>query len=85
MSSFPSGHTMTTFCIYLSFCLLINKSWWLYTGLAYAMLVGYSRIYLAQHFPLDVAAGIIGAIVSTWLSLLIQNAVYKPTPVAPTP
>ncbi len=76
-SSFPSGHTMTAFCIYLSFCLLLKKSWWLYAGLAYALIVGYSRIYLAQHFPLDVGAGIVGGIISTWLSLVIQRAVYK--------
>jgi len=77
MSSFPSGHTMTAFTIYLTFCLLLHKNWWLYAGLVYAVLVGYSRIYLAQHFPLDVGAGIIGGIISTWLSLLIQKAVYK--------
>jgi len=76
-SSFPSGHTMTAFTIYLIFCLLANNKWWLYLGLAYAALVGYSRIYLAQHFPFDVAGGITGAIISAWVSLIIQRAVDK--------
>jgi len=72
-SSFPSGHTGTAFCFYLLFCLLINKRWWFYAGLLYALLVGYSRVYLAQHFPLDVAAGIIVAIISTLSALGIQE------------
>jgi membrane-associated phospholipid phosphatase len=72
-SSFPSGHTGTAFCFYLLFCLLINKKWWFFVGLIYALLVGYSRVYLAQHFPLDVAAGIIVATISTLAALRIQE------------
>lgn len=75
--SFPSGHTATAFSIYLTFCLLTSKKWWLYTGFVYAVLVGYSRVYLAQHFPLDVAGGITVAIISTYLSMLIQKAAFK--------
>lgn len=76
-SSFPSGHTGTAFCFYLLFCLLINRRWWFFTGLIYALLVGYSRVYLAQHFPLDVAAGIILAIISTFAALSIQEYWWK--------
>ncbi len=76
-SSFPSGHTMTAFTVYLIICLLANNKWWLYVGFAYAALVGYSRVYLAQHFPLDVAGGITGAIISVCVSLVIQQAVHK--------
>jgi membrane-associated phospholipid phosphatase len=72
-NSFPSGHTATAFCFYLLFCLLIFKKYWVYIGCIIAMLVGYSRIYLAQHFPLDVAAGILVAVVSTFLSVVIQR------------
>ncbi len=72
VSSFPSGHTTTAFTFYLLFCLIIPKKWWLGVGLVYASLVGYSRIYLAQHFPLDVGAGIITAILSVYLSTLVQ-------------
>jgi membrane-associated phospholipid phosphatase len=77
INSFPSGHTSSAFCIYLILCLLINKQWWLSVGLIYALLVGYSRIYLAQHFPLDVAGGIIVAIISVWLSVLLQQYWWK--------
>jgi len=73
IGSFPSGHTATAFSIYLLFCLLINKRWWLIAGFIYAGMVGYSRIYLAQHFPTDIAGGIITAVISVWLSLKIQE------------
>ena len=73
IGSFPSGHTATAFSIYLLFCLLINKRWWLIAGFIYAGMVGYSRIYLAQHFPTDVAGGIITAVISVWLSFKIQE------------
>lgn len=76
-ASFPSGHTTTAFCIYFIFCLLIRKRWWLTVGFVYACLVGYSRVYLAQHFPLDVAGGIVFATISVWLSLLIQQIWWK--------
>jgi membrane-associated phospholipid phosphatase len=72
ISSFPSGHTATAFSVYLTLCLLFNKKSWLWVGLLYALLVGYSRVYLAQHFPFDVAAGIVVGVVSVALSIPIQ-------------
>lgn len=75
VSSFPSGHTATAFTFYLLFCLLLEKRWWLWVGLLYALLVAYSRVYLAQHFPLDTGAGMATAFVSAVLSLWIQQRV----------
>lgn len=61
-SSFPSGHTATAFAIATVLVLMMsNKNKQLLILLA-ALLVGYSRIYLAQHFLLDV---IIGAVIGT--------------------
>ncbi len=77
ISSFPSGHTATAFSVYLVFCLLLDKKWWLGVGLLYAVLVGYSRIYLAQHFPFDVAAGAVVGIISVTLSIPIQKVAIK--------
>ena len=77
ISSFPSGHTATAFTFYLLFCLLLKKKWWLYAGFIFALIVAYSRIYLAQHFPSDLAAGIIVAIISVLISLLIQKWWWK--------
>ena len=77
IGSFPSGHTGTAFCIYFLLCLLVPKKWWIAVGFLYAAGVGYSRIYLAQHFPVDVAAGIVIAIISVWCSMLIQEQVWR--------
>jgi membrane-associated phospholipid phosphatase len=61
-SSFPSGHTATAFAIATVLVIMLkNKRLQLFILMA-AALVGYSRIYLAQHFLLDV---IIGASIGT--------------------
>ncbi len=76
VSSFPSGHAATAFCIYLLLCMLVQKKWWLLIGLMYALLVSYSRIYLAQHFPEDIGGGIITAIVSVVVSYVLTQNFY---------
>ena len=73
-SSFPSGHTTTAFSIFLLGCLLIPKKWVVPVGFIYGCLVAYSRVYLAEHFPLDLGGGMLTAVATVWLSLLIQRA-----------
>ena len=73
LNSFPSGHTTTAFTIFLLGTILINRKWVLPAGLLYAVLAGYSRIYLAQHFPIDIAGGIIAAILTIFISMAIQS------------
>ncbi|MDN3656719.1 phosphatase PAP2 family protein [Ferruginibacter paludis] len=69
-SSFPSGHTATAFALATVLVLMArNKNAQLVVLLA-AATVGYSRIYLAQHFLLDV---MIGAVIGTASGIL---AVY---------
>ena len=77
VSSFPSGHTAAAFTFYFLFCLLITKNWWLYVGSLFAVTVAYSRVYLAQHFPFDLAGGIIVAIISVSISIFIQQQIWK--------
>jgi membrane-associated phospholipid phosphatase len=58
-SSFPSGHTATAFGIATVLVLMLKNKTWQPHILISAVLVGYSRIYLAQHFLLDVMIGAI--------------------------
>ena len=71
-NAFPSGHTSVAFAAATSIT-LISKKWYLAVpAYAWASGVGYSRIYLGQHYPSDVAAGAIvgatGAYASHWLN-----------------
>ena len=77
ISSFPSGHSTTAFTFYLFACIIFHNNWVVYLGVIPAMLVGYSRVYLAQHFPLDVAGGMITAIVCSILSVITYQAIQR--------
>lgn len=76
-NSFPSGHTTTAFTLFLITVYLFPNKKVLIFGGVYALLCGYSRIYLGQHFPLDIAGGIIAALLSVALSIVIQKKLLK--------
>ena len=73
--SFPSGHTSAAFTVFFIACLAIENRWIVPIGMLFASLVGYSRIYLAEHFPLDVGGGMLIAIASIFLSLKLWEAI----------
>jgi membrane-associated phospholipid phosphatase len=70
-NSFPSGHTSTAFTLALLIALIINKKWAAIFFPLIAFFVGYSRVYLAQHFVTDVLAGMIVGIISSYLAILV--------------
>ena len=61
-NSFPSGHTATAFAMATVCVTMMAKKWQLPILLA-AVLVSFSRIYLGQHFLLDVLVGALIGIV----------------------
>jgi membrane-associated phospholipid phosphatase len=71
-ASFPSGHTSAAFSFFLLACLCLKQKWVVVVGFVYALSVGYSRVYLAQHFPFDVAAGMLVGIVSVAIAIFVQ-------------
>ncbi len=73
-SSFPSGHTTSAFALATVLAVYFRKKYISILLLLAAALVGYSRIYLAQHFPADVIAGGGIGIVFATLSIVILNA-----------
>jgi membrane-associated phospholipid phosphatase len=72
-SSFPSGHTATAFAIATVLILLMKNKRWQLPVLTAAVLVGYSRIYLAQHFLLDVLIGAVIGSVAGFLGVYITK------------
>jgi membrane-associated phospholipid phosphatase len=77
-SSFPSGHTATIFALttLLSFYFPGRN-----TGIFFivvALLTGFSRIYLSQHFPVDVLAGsLVGVSVSVLVYQMIPLKTFE--------
>jgi len=77
--SFPSGHTMLSFCCYgllaavASARLRGRARWWVRIGAAVLVLmIGISRVYLGTHHATDVIAGYLVATV--WLAALVAIA-----------
>lgn len=77
-NTFPSGHTATIFLIVTFFALLYNRknlSWGLFV---FAFFVGLSRIYLVQHFYIDVYFGVLfGSGSAFFAHYLVEKKMYS--------
>lgn len=79
--SFPSGHTASSFAaavvIGLSYKLKLRSQSYrlIYPLLTFAVVIGFSRVYVGVHYPLDVIFGAIVGILSGLLVLKIGDKV----------
>jgi len=73
-NSFPSGHTTAAFSVFLGLAIYL-KNWYLKViCLLFAIFVGFSRMYLSQHFLIDVTVGsIIGVSITLTGAYLINK------------
>lgn len=76
--SFPSGHSATAFAIVTVISNYVKKRHVWALCLLFAVAIGYSRIYLAHHFLIDVwAGGIIGVLSGTFSILWYKKNKFK--------
>jgi membrane-associated phospholipid phosphatase len=67
LHAFPSGHTATIFALSMFISLATRDRRVALLMLTISLLVAYSRIYLLEHFLLDVAGGSVVGVVTAWL------------------
>jgi membrane-associated phospholipid phosphatase len=68
LHSFPSGHTVTAFSTTLLITYWCRNRFWGLLLLLVAITVGYSRMYLSEHFFEDVTAGsVLGVLLTVFL------------------
>lgn len=80
--SFPSGHTASFFALATVLSNYCKRRYICFSMIILSALVGYSRIYLAHHFLIDVFAGSIigvlfGSLSVAWYNQIINNPLIK--------
>ena len=76
-ASFPSGHTSTAFALATSMSIQYKKWYVVVPAFVWASSVGYSRLYLGEHYPTDVLAGAAIGMGSAYLSEWLNKKLFK--------
>jgi membrane-associated phospholipid phosphatase len=79
--SFPSGHTTSAFTAAVVLTYITPRKAWGLIFLILAVLVGYSRMYLSEHFFEDVVGGsAIGVLITVIWITFIDNKLFLKSP-----
>jgi membrane-associated phospholipid phosphatase len=78
LNSFPSGHTATAAALAMLVSLEWRRAGVVIPAVLYALFIGFSRIYLAQHFLRDVVFGYLEGISVAVLGYLLARKFVKP-------
>lgn len=70
---FVSSHAANSFAIAFFISLLLKRYWWFVNLFSWAVIVGFSRVYLGVHYPFDILGGMFWGL---FVSLLVYN-IYK--------
>lgn len=74
--SFPSGHTGSTFAVASGLFFKKNKLWIPFT--IFAVLIGFSRMYVYVHYPSDVLVGALMGILSGFVAVkLLESKLFQ--------
>lgn len=73
--SFPSGHTAAAFAVFFLLAIYVKRTWISIVFFCMAVLVGISRIYLMEHFWIDVY---FGSLIGMLITLLVYIVLQKP-------
>lgn len=75
-NSFPSGHTTSAFALFFALTIIVKNPLLKILFFVLALLAGYSRVYLSQHFTEDILAGSILGVLSVYIAYIVF---YKKT------
>lgn len=75
--SFPSGHTTSAFVTFAALALALKKPAWQIFSFAVATIVGISRVYLSQHFLMDIIGGAFFGSAIFWVSYHLFSQLSK--------
>jgi len=75
-NSFPSGHAATAFGIFVMLISITKNRTLKFLWLVIALLTAYSRIYLSQHFMVDILAGSLTGAIVMFLTVYYFNRYF---------